>query len=57
MKSKITIVVENGLIQDIYSTNKNIKVTIIDLDGIDFDERELLEKQIEAIRNKQFIIG
>ena len=57
MKSEITIVVENGLTQDVYSTNKNIKVTIIDLDGIDFDERELLEKEIKAIRNKQFIIG
>ena len=50
---EITIVVKNGMVQDVFGTEKNILMNIIDLDGQDFDE---LNEEVDKLRKNQFIL-
>lgn len=47
---KIKIVVEFGMVRDVFSTG-DCDIEIIDLDSQDFDEREKLEEYVRGIKN------
>jgi hypothetical protein len=51
--SQIYIVVEDGLVQTVYSTDPNVEVTLCDLDvdfTVDVDAKNQTEAFIEVIR-------
>lgn len=47
----IYIIVEDGMVQTVYSTSENIDVEVIDLDTTDWKEEEKLRDQLEQIEN------
>jgi len=47
----IYIIVEDGMVQAVYSTSENIDVEVIDLDTTDWKEEEKLRDQLEQIEN------
>lgn len=51
--TKLYIVVEDGLVQTVYSTDPNVEVTLCDLDvdfTVDVDAKNQTEAFIKAIR-------
>ena len=47
---EVTIIVKDGLVQEIYGTDKNIKVRVIDLDETDTEALKLLEDEANCVR-------
>jgi hypothetical protein len=55
---EVTIVVENGMVVDVFGTSKDVFVNVIDLDGAyEFEELEQLRDEVEELRKTQFILG
>lgn len=51
MKNRITIVIEDGLVQFVYATDgSNIDVEICDLDSTDPNERDTTEAHLARLR-------
>ena len=48
---KICIIVEDGMVQAVYSTSKDIDVEVIDLDTTDWKEEEELRQRVDQIEN------
>lgn len=48
---KIYIIVEDGMVQTVYSNDEKIDVEVIDLDTTDWEEEEELRDQLEQIEN------
>ncbi len=49
----ITIVVKNGLVSQVYSTNEDIAVNVIDLDDPDPYNLEELERELQDVQARQ----
>jgi hypothetical protein len=49
---EVTIIVKNGLVQEVYGTDKNIKVRLIDLDETDIEVLEQLEDEAHCVRTE-----
>ena len=47
----ICIIVEDGMVQTVYSTSKDIDVEVIDLDTTDWKEEEELRQRVDQIEN------
>ena len=47
---EITIIVKDGLVQEVYGTDKNIKVRLIDLDETDMEMLGQLEDEANCVR-------
>ena len=47
---EITIIVKDGLVQEVYGTDKNIKFILIDLDETDIEMLEQLEDEANCVR-------
>lgn len=47
----VYIIVEDGLVQTVYSLDPNTDVVLCDLDTFDLDERAASEKLIESLRD------
>ena len=47
---EITIIVKEGLVQEVYGTDKDIKVRLIDLDETDPQMLEQLEDEANCVR-------
>lgn len=56
IKVEVTIIVKNGMIQEVYAMDKNIMVEVIDLDTTDDKEFEKLENEANRIRKEQYCI-
>jgi len=48
---KICIIVEDGMVQTVYSTSKDIDVEVIDLDTTGWKEEEKLRQRVDQIEN------
>ena len=51
----ITIVVEDGRVQNIFSDSAHVFVNIIDKDTQDAEELELISRQLEELKKEQGI--
>lgn len=47
---EVTIIVKEGLVQEVYGTDKDIKVRLIDLDETEAEALELLEEEANCVR-------
>ena len=47
---EVTIIVKNGLVQEVYGTDKDIKVRLIDLDETDSQILEQLKDEANCVR-------
>ena len=47
---EVTIIVKEGLVQEVYGTDKDIKVRLIDLDETDVEMLEQLEDEANCVR-------
>lgn len=47
---EITIIVKDGLVQEVYGTDKDIQVRLIDLDETDMEMLEQLEDEANCVR-------
>lgn len=56
MKKEIIIIVKEGLVQEVYGTDKDIKVRLIDLDETDPQMLEQLEDETNCIRAEWYDI-
>ena len=53
--TKLVVVIDGGMISEVYATDETIDVTCIDMDTDDPDEYEEQEKALEKVqRNKRF---
>ena len=50
---EITIIVKDGMVQDVYGTDQNISVSVIDLDVQDTEVLETLENDVNRVRSEQ----
>lgn len=48
--NEVTIIVKDGLVQEVYGTDKNIKVRLIDLDETDAEMSGQLEDEANCVR-------
>ena len=56
-KTTIVIIVEDGLIQDVLASNKNIEVEVLDMDfAEDYDEYERKQDKWTELREKMNIV-
>ncbi len=53
---EITIIVKGGLVQEVYGTDKDIKVRLIDLDETDTEILEQLEDEANCVRAEWYDI-
>ena len=53
---EITIIVKGGLVQEVYGTDKDIKVRLIDLDETDTEMLEQLEDEANCVRAEWYDI-
>lgn len=53
---EVTIIVKDALVQEVYGTDKNIKVRLIDLDGTDAEMLEQLEDEANCVRSEWYDI-
>lgn len=53
---EVTIIVKNGLVQEVYGTDKDIKVRLIDLDETDAEMLEQLEDEASCVRAEWYDI-
>ena len=53
---EITIIVKDGLVQEVYGTDKDIKVRLIDLDETDAEMLEQLEDEANCVRAEWYDI-
>lgn len=47
---QVTIIVKDGLVQEVYGTDKDIEVRLIDLDETDAEMLEQLEDEANCVR-------
>lgn len=47
---EVTIIVKEGLVQEVYGTDKDIKVRLIDLDETDAEMLVQLEEEANCVR-------
>ena len=50
---KITIVIREGRVENVYGTNSETVIEIIDLDTQDAEELESLEKELEEVKQTE----
>ena len=53
---EVTIIVKGGLVQEVYGTDKNIKVRLVDLDETDTEMLEQLEDEAHCVRTEWYDI-
>ena len=53
---EVTIIVKDGLVQEVYGTDKDIKVRLIDLDETEAEALELLEDEANCVRSEWYDI-
>ena len=53
---EVTIIVKDGLVQDVYGTDRNISIRLIDLDEQDPEALEMLEDEANCVRAEQYQI-
>ena len=51
MKKVIHIVVEHGLVQEVYAENVDAEVVLHDLDTDDYEQLNLIEKDVKQLSN------
>ena len=51
--TKVAIVVRGGMVESVYTRNKNIDVELLDLDTIDEDERRERERRLSEIESSK----
>lgn len=49
---EVTVIVKDGLVQEVYGTDKDIKVRLIDLDETDTEVLEQLEEEANCVRSE-----
>lgn len=49
-EKEVTVIVKDGLVQEVYGTDKDIKVRLIDLDETDTEVLETLEDEVNCVR-------
>lgn len=49
MKKRIHIVVQDGLVQEVYAENVDVEVVIHDLDTDDYEQLDLIEKYVAQL--------
>ena len=49
---EVTIIVKEGLVQEVYGTDKDIKVRLIDLDETDAEMLVQLEEEANCVRSE-----
>lgn len=54
--NEVTIIVKNGLVQEVYGTDKTMDVRVIDLDETDAEMLEQLEDEANCIRAEWYDI-
>ena len=50
---KVTIVVKDGRVENVYGSDKDIDITILDLDTQDENEYQILEQEVKNIKKEQ----
>lgn len=55
-KTIITIIVKDGLVQSVYSTDENIEAEVIDLDTTDDEEYDKAVRAAEEAQNNGHLI-
>lgn len=56
-KTTIVIVVEDGMIQDVLASNRNIEVEVLDMDfAEDYDEYEIKQDKWTELREKMNVV-
>lgn len=53
---EVTIIVKEGLVQEVYGTDKDIKVRLIDLDETDAEMLVQLEEEANCVRSEWYDI-
>ena len=53
---EVTIIVKGGLVQEVYGTDKDIKVRLIDLDETDTEMLEQFEDEAHCVRTEWYDI-
>lgn len=53
---EVAIIVKDGLVQEVYGTDKDIRVRVIDLDETDVEALELLEDEANCVRTEWYDI-
>lgn len=53
---EVAIIVKDGLVQEVYGTDKDIRVRVIDLDETDVEALELLEDEANCVRAEWYDI-
>ena len=53
---EVTIIVKDGLVQEVYGTNDDIYINVIDLDTQDEDELEEKRNEAERVRSEQYYL-
>ena len=51
--TKVVIVVRDGMVESVYTRNKNIDVELLDLDTLDEDERREREKRLSEVEGSK----
>lgn len=49
---EVTVIVKDGLVQEVYGTDKDIKVRLIDLDETDTEVLEQFEEEANCVRSE-----
>ena len=53
VKTKVTVVVRGGVVQDVYSTDPNMEFTLLDFDSDNAFELDKLEEELEKVQEEQ----
>ena len=53
---KVYIVVEDGLVQNVYTDDSNVEVVLCDFDTTDPDEYEAVLKTVEEARETAYLV-
>lgn len=53
--SKVYIVVEDGLVQNVYADIGNLEVEIVDLDTIDSEQKDNAFDRLEEVRAENYL--
>lgn len=56
MKLYINVIVQNGLVKQIYSNDIDIEAEVIDLDSLDIEDILEKEQEINNIEKTQYVI-
>lgn len=56
MKLYVNVIVQNGMVKQIYSNDIDIEAEVIDLDSLDIEDILEKEQEIKNIKKTQYVI-